>query len=95
MIISIEQFPDKNAYCEAMEDHAETIKSYALTMVESLDWSTSDIVTLDEIDRFLKFAEGSIRKARRIIKNEQESREANRKRQIQKEKERINKNAHD
>jgi hypothetical protein len=87
MLITPDQFKDKEEYLTALEDEAEKLKSYALTMVESLDYSCYQVPDFEKLEQFLKFAEGSIKKARRLIKNEIWSREVNRHRQIQKQKE--------
>lgn len=64
-----------------LEDSSQACKNHALIIVEALEKFCYDTPDFTEIDRYLKFAEGSIKKARKIIKNEIEGREVNRKRQ--------------
>jgi len=80
-------YSNKEEYQLALEDCTDKVKHFALQISESLDYTCYQVPVFDQIDLFLKHAEGSIRRARRTIKVELEGREANRRRQLQKTKE--------
>ena len=80
-------YPNKEEYQIVLEDTAEKIKHLALEISDSLNDSCYQVPSFEQIDIYLKHAEGSIRRARRIIKDELQGREANRRRQLQKAKE--------
>jgi len=76
-------YKSQEEYQIAIEDSAEHCKHFALQLCESLEYTCYQVPVFDDIEKHLKFAEGSIRRARRIIKEELQGREANRKRQLQ------------
>jgi len=80
-------YPNKEEYQIAIEDTAEKVKHLTLEISDSLNDSCYQVPSFEQIDTYLKHAEGSIRRARRIIKDELQGREANRRRQLQKTKE--------
>jgi hypothetical protein len=88
-IILPEQYPNKGDYQIALEDAADKCRYHATIMQESLDWTCYQVPSFEEIDRLLKMAESSIREARKIIRIELEGREANKRRQQQKTKEKY------
>jgi hypothetical protein len=71
---------------QSFEESAQDFKTHALMLAQTLEQYCYDIPDFTEIDRYLKFAEGSIKRARKIIKVETQGREVNRKRQIEKTK---------
>jgi hypothetical protein len=83
-LITPADYPTKGEYQTALEDTADACRHHAVLLAESLDFTSFEVPDFTDLERFLKMAESSVKKARKTIKYELQSRAANRARQRQK-----------